>query len=158
MQSFLCRVFLFMYVTTVLGNLFIILNPTMYFLPCNLSFFDICFTYTTVPKMRMNFQAQSKSMSWRDCLTIYISLLLLQWAKFLNYNGTWTICSHLLCEIHSHHEPLALYSFGFGLLHSHVLYPPASYFTDVVTKFLYRQLSPKFLLWRAEVLKVAIYE
>ncbi|KAM4887942.1 olfactory receptor 7D4-like [Thomomys bottae] len=58
-QPVLFGIFLFMYLTTVLGNLLIILavssdphlHTPMYFFLCNLSLADICFTSTTVPKM-----------------------------------------------------------------------------------------------------------
>ncbi|XP_049731278.1 putative gustatory receptor clone PTE03 [Elephas maximus indicus] len=66
-----------MYLVTVLGNLLIILaissdshlRTPMYFFLSNLSFTDICFNTTTVPKMLMNIQTQSKSISYTGCLT-----------------------------------------------------------------------------------------
>ncbi|EPQ09517.1 Olfactory receptor 7D4 [Myotis brandtii] len=76
LQPLLCGVFLSMYLFTVLGNLLIIvaissdspLHPPMYFFLANLSFVDICFTSTTVPKMLVNVQAQSKNISYIGCL------------------------------------------------------------------------------------------
>ncbi|XP_006877466.1 PREDICTED: olfactory receptor 7D4-like [Chrysochloris asiatica] len=77
LQSFLFGLFLFMYLLTVLGNLLIILaissdshlhNP-MYFFLSNLSFVDICFITTTVPKMLVNIQTQRKDISYIGCLT-----------------------------------------------------------------------------------------
>ncbi|XP_052583219.1 olfactory receptor 7D4-like [Peromyscus californicus insignis] len=75
-QFLLFGMFLFMYLVTVLGNLLIILaassdshlHTPMYFFLCNLSFVDICFTSTTVPKMLVNIQAQSKDISYLQCL------------------------------------------------------------------------------------------
>ncbi|XP_049644075.1 olfactory receptor 7D4-like [Suncus etruscus] len=69
--------FLSMYLVTVLGNLLIILasisdphlHTPMYFFLSNLSFTDICFTTTTIPKMLVNIQAQSKTISYIGCLT-----------------------------------------------------------------------------------------
>ncbi|KAJ1059906.1 hypothetical protein K5549_004344 [Capra hircus] len=66
-----------MFVVTVLGNLLIILaissdshlHTPMYFFLSNLSFADVCFTSTTVPKMLVNIQTQSKSISYADCIT-----------------------------------------------------------------------------------------
>lgn len=60
--------FLSMYLIAVFGNLFIILvtnsdshiHKSMYFFLSNLSFVDICFTSTTIPKMLKNIQTQSK--------------------------------------------------------------------------------------------------
>ncbi|XP_054572865.1 olfactory receptor 7D4-like [Eptesicus fuscus] len=76
LQPVLCGVFLSMYLFTVLGNLLIIvaissdshLHTPMYFFLSNLSFVDICFTSTTVPKMLVNVQAQSKNISYIGCL------------------------------------------------------------------------------------------
>uniref|UniRef100_A0A8D0Z6Z3 Olfactory receptor n=1 Tax=Sus scrofa TaxID=9823 RepID=A0A8D0Z6Z3_PIG len=77
LQPFLFGLFLSMYLVTVLGNLLIILTVSsdshlhtpMYFFIANLSFVDICFVSTTVPKMLMNIQAQSKDISYVGCLT-----------------------------------------------------------------------------------------
>ncbi|XP_039079596.1 olfactory receptor 7A17-like [Hyaena hyaena] len=66
-----------MYLITVLGNLLIILaissvshlHTPMYFFLSNLSFVDICFTSTTVPKMLWNIQTQRKVITYEDCIT-----------------------------------------------------------------------------------------
>ncbi|XP_012584961.1 PREDICTED: olfactory receptor 7C1-like [Condylura cristata] len=66
-----------MYLAAVLGNLLLILavgadprlHIPMYFFLCNLSLADICFTSTTVPKMLVNLQTQSKAISYAGCLT-----------------------------------------------------------------------------------------
>ncbi|XP_036315549.1 olfactory receptor 7D4-like [Pipistrellus kuhlii] len=76
LQPLLCGVFLSMYLFTVLGNLLIIvaissdshLHTPMYFFLTNLSCVDICFTSTTVPKMLVNVQEQSKSITYIGCL------------------------------------------------------------------------------------------
>ncbi|MBZ3885221.1 Olfactory receptor 7A17 [Sciurus carolinensis] len=68
--------FLSMYLVTVLGNLLIILatisdshlHTPMYFFLSNLSFVDICFTSTTVPKMLVNIQTQSKAITYAGCI------------------------------------------------------------------------------------------
>ncbi|XP_064136670.1 olfactory receptor 7G3-like [Loxodonta africana] len=77
LQLLLLGMFLTMYLVTVLGNLLIILavnsdshlHTPMYFFLSNLSFSDICFSTTTVPKMLVNIQTQSKSISYTGCLT-----------------------------------------------------------------------------------------
>ncbi|KAM6218633.1 olfactory receptor 7D4-like [Rhynchocyon petersi] len=77
LQSLLFGLFLSMYLVTVLGNLFIILavssdphlHTPMYFFLANLSFADICFVTTTIPKMLVNIQTQSKGISYTGCLT-----------------------------------------------------------------------------------------
>ncbi|XP_004633079.2 olfactory receptor 7C1-like [Octodon degus] len=76
-QLMLFGVFLSMYLVTVLGNLLIILaiisdshlHTPMYFFLCNLSFADLCFTSTTIPKLLMNIQTQSKSITYAGCIT-----------------------------------------------------------------------------------------
>ncbi|XP_007957467.1 olfactory receptor 7A10-like [Orycteropus afer afer] len=76
--------FLSMYLITILGNLLIILaiisdthlHTPMYFFLANLSFADICFTSTTVPKMLVNIQMQSKFITYEGCITqMYFFLL-----------------------------------------------------------------------------------
>nr|XP_019569781.1 PREDICTED: olfactory receptor 7A5-like [Rhinolophus sinicus] len=76
-QPLLFGLFLSMFVVTVLGNLLIILaissdshlHTPMYFFLSNLSFADISFTSTTIPKMLVNIQTQSKSISYAGCIT-----------------------------------------------------------------------------------------
>ena len=76
--------FLSMYLITAFGNLLIILAITsdshlhtpMYFFLSNLSFVDICFTSTTIPKMLWNIQTQSKVITYEGCITqIYFLIL-----------------------------------------------------------------------------------
>ncbi|KAF6095071.1 hypothetical protein HJG60_012051 [Phyllostomus discolor] len=76
-QPILFFLFLSMYLITVLGNLLIILAITsdshlhtpMYFFLCNLSLADICFTSTTIPKVLVNIQTQSKAITYAGCIT-----------------------------------------------------------------------------------------
>jgi olfactory receptor len=88
LQLLIYGIFLSMYLVTVLGNLHIILatisdthlHTPMYFFLSNLSFVDICFTSTTVPKMLVNIQTQSKDITYEGCITqIYFSHYLLCW-------------------------------------------------------------------------------
>ena len=77
LQSFIYGLFLFMYMVTMLGNLLVILaissdphlHTPMYFFLSHLSLADIGFSTTTVPKMLMNIQAHSKSITYAGCLT-----------------------------------------------------------------------------------------
>ncbi|KAM9687647.1 olfactory receptor 7G2-like [Trichechus inunguis] len=77
LQPFLFGLFLTIYLVTMLGNLLIILaissdshlHTPMYSFLSNLSFTDICFSTTTVPKMLVNIQTQSKSITYTGCLT-----------------------------------------------------------------------------------------
>ncbi|XP_074194782.1 olfactory receptor 7A17-like [Rhinolophus sinicus] len=84
LQPLLFGLFLSMYLVTVLGNLLIVLavssdshlHMPMYFFLSNLSFVDICFTSTTVPKMLVNIQTQSKVITYGGCITqMYFFLL-----------------------------------------------------------------------------------
>ncbi|XP_020043323.2 olfactory receptor 7E24-like [Castor canadensis] len=77
LQPILYGLFLLMYLVTVLGNLLIILvvssdshlhTPVHFFLS-NLSFADICFISSTVPKMLTDIQSHSRVISYVGCLT-----------------------------------------------------------------------------------------
>ena len=76
LQPLIFGLFLFMYLITVFGNLLIILavssdshlHTPMYFFLSNLSFVDISFTSTTVPKMLWNIQTQSKLITFEGCI------------------------------------------------------------------------------------------
>ncbi|KAL4663471.1 hypothetical protein H8957_013742 [Semnopithecus entellus] len=95
LQPVLFGLFLSMYLVTVLGNLLIILavssdshlHTPMYFFLSNLSFVDICFISTTVPKMLMNIQACSKDISYMGCLTQRLAF------------STGTEIPHFFCEL-----------------------------------------------------------
>ncbi|MBZ3883247.1 Olfactory receptor 7A17 [Sciurus carolinensis] len=87
LQSLIFGLFLSMYLVTVLGNLFIILatisdshlHTPMYFFLSNLSFVDICFTSTTIPKMLVNIQTQSKAITYTGYITqIHFFVLLIE--------------------------------------------------------------------------------
>ncbi|XP_039739079.1 olfactory receptor 7A10-like [Pteropus medius] len=77
LQPLIFGFFLSMYLITVFGNLLIILavssdshlHTPMYFFLSNLSLVDICFTSTTVPKMLVNIQTQSKVITYEGCIT-----------------------------------------------------------------------------------------
>uniref|UniRef100_A0A8D2E3R9 Olfactory receptor n=1 Tax=Sciurus vulgaris TaxID=55149 RepID=A0A8D2E3R9_SCIVU len=84
LQPLIFGLFLSMYLVTVLGNLLIILatisdshlHTPMYFFLSNLSFVDICFTSTTIPKMLVNIQTRSKVIAYEGCiLQIYFFIL-----------------------------------------------------------------------------------
>ncbi|XP_069326739.1 olfactory receptor 4D10 [Eulemur rufifrons] len=68
---------LLVYVTTLLGNLLIVVTVTcesclhtpMYFLLRNLSIADICFSSITVPKVLIDLLSERKTISFRGCFT-----------------------------------------------------------------------------------------
>ncbi|XP_040285749.1 olfactory receptor 2D3-like [Bufo bufo] len=75
-QVILFQLFLLLYMSTVLGNLLLIvavrtdhrLHHSMYFFLSNLSFLDICYTSIIVPKMLVNIAISSKNISFAGCL------------------------------------------------------------------------------------------
>ena len=84
LQPLIFGLFLSMYLISVFGNLLIILavnsdshlHTPMYFFLSNLSFVDICFTSTTIPKMLWNIQTQSKVITYEGCITqMYLFVL-----------------------------------------------------------------------------------
>ncbi|EPY77655.1 olfactory receptor 7A17 [Camelus ferus] len=84
LQPLIFGLFLSMYLITVFGNLLIFLaissdshlHTPMYFFLSNLSFVDICFTSTTIPKMLWNIQTQSKFITYEGCISqIYFLVL-----------------------------------------------------------------------------------
>ena len=83
-QPLIFGLFLSMYLITVFGNLLIILaissdpdlHTPVYFFFSNLSFVDICFTSTTIPKMLWNIQTQNKVITYEGCITqMYLFVL-----------------------------------------------------------------------------------
>ncbi|XP_052038322.1 olfactory receptor 50-like isoform X1 [Apodemus sylvaticus] len=76
-QGLYSALFLTMYLTTVLGNLLIILlirldshlHTPMYFFLSHLAFTDISFSSVASPKMVMNMLTQSQSISYAGCIT-----------------------------------------------------------------------------------------
>ncbi|XP_054851296.1 olfactory receptor 10A7-like [Eublepharis macularius] len=75
LQSILFSIFLGIYITTLAGNLLIILltlvdpvlHTPMYFFLRNLSFLEICYTSVNVPKMLENLLTGNKSISFLGC-------------------------------------------------------------------------------------------
>ena len=76
-QGLFFAMFLGMYLTTVLGNLLIILlirldphlHTPMYFFLSHLALTDVSFSSVTVPKMLMDMQTQDQSIPYAGCLT-----------------------------------------------------------------------------------------
>ncbi|XP_063112379.1 olfactory receptor-like protein OLF4 [Cavia porcellus] len=75
-QPLLFGLFLSMHLTTLLGNILIILaigsdqhlHTPMYFFLANLSFIDTCFTCTIIPKVLVNIHTQRHTISHTGCL------------------------------------------------------------------------------------------
>lgn len=84
--------FLAMYLVTVVGNTLIVLaigldpylHTPMYLFLANLSLADIASISTSVPKMLMNIQTKSPSISYESCITqMYFSIVFVVTDNFL---------------------------------------------------------------------------
>ncbi|XP_008822469.1 olfactory receptor 50-like [Nannospalax galili] len=91
-QGMYYALFLSTYLTTVLGNLLIILlirldsclHTPMYFFLSHLAFTDISFSSVTAPKMLMNMLTQSHSISYTGCISqVYFFLFFADLDSFL---------------------------------------------------------------------------
>uniref|UniRef100_A0A8C5ZZZ3 Olfactory receptor n=1 Tax=Marmota marmota marmota TaxID=9994 RepID=A0A8C5ZZZ3_MARMA len=91
-QGMYYALFLGMYLTTVLGNLLIILlirldsrlHTPMYFFLSHLALTDISFSSVTAPKMLMNMLTQTQSISYAGCICqAYFFLMLADVDSFL---------------------------------------------------------------------------
>ncbi|XP_036052598.1 olfactory receptor 1468-like [Onychomys torridus] len=91
-QQLFYALFLAMYLTTVLGNLIIIililldshLHTPMYLFLSNLSFSDLCFSSVTMPKFLQNMQSQDPSIPYAGCLAqMYFYLYFADLESFL---------------------------------------------------------------------------
>ncbi|ELW65906.1 olfactory receptor 1S1 [Tupaia chinensis] len=91
-QKLLFVLFLGMYLVTVVGNGLIILaisldthlHTPMYLFLANLSFADISSISTSVPKMLMNIQTNSQSITYESCITqMYFSIVFVVIDNFL---------------------------------------------------------------------------
>ncbi|XP_063788376.1 olfactory receptor 5AR1-like [Pseudophryne corroboree] len=78
-------VFLYVYIIILIGNISIItlilsdvsLHTPMYFFLCNLSFVDLCYSSSTVPRMLKDLMSVKKTISYAECAAqMYISLSL----------------------------------------------------------------------------------
>ena len=134
LQPLIFGLFLSMYLITVFGNMLIILaissdshlHTPMYFFLTNLSFVDICFTSTTIPKMLWNIYIQSQVITYEACITqVYFLMLFAGLDDFLltvmAYDRFAAICHPLyytvimnpkVCRI------LVLVSWAISVLHS----------------------------------------
>lgn len=91
-QALLFALFLCLYLTGLLGNLLILLaivsdhhlHTPMYFFLANLSAVDLCLPSSTVPKMLLNIQAQTQTISYPGCLAqMYFCMMFANMDNFL---------------------------------------------------------------------------
>ncbi|XP_021553678.1 olfactory receptor 1F1 [Neomonachus schauinslandi] len=120
-QQLLFVLFLSMYLATVLGNLLILLvigvdsclHIPMYFFLSNLSFADICFSSTTVPKILANYILGTQTISFSGCLTqMYFVFMFVDMDNFLlavmAYDRFVAICAPLHYSTKMTHQLCAL--------------------------------------------------
>ncbi|NP_001000711.1 olfactory receptor Olr1079 [Rattus norvegicus] len=134
LQFLIFALFLSMYLVTVLGNLLIImaiitqshLHTPMYFFLANLSFADICFTSTTIPKMLVNIHTQSNTITYEDCISqMFVLLVFGELDNFLlavmAYDRYVAICHPLYYTVIVNHRLcilLLLLSWVVSILHA----------------------------------------
>ncbi|XP_054440406.1 olfactory receptor 1L8-like [Pteronotus mesoamericanus] len=133
-QKPLFILFLMIYLITITGNLLIILaihsdsqlQTPMYFFLSFLSFTDICFTTTIVPRMLVNFLSE-KTISYAECLTqMYFIYALGNTDSFLlavmAFDRYVAICDpfHYVTTM-SHHRCVLLVAFSCSFAHVHSL-------------------------------------
>ncbi|XP_072801922.1 putative olfactory receptor 1F12P [Vicugna pacos] len=91
-QALLFAVFLCVYLAGLFGNLLILLatasdhrlHTPMYFFLANLSVVDLCLPSSTVPKMLLNIQTQTRSISYPGCLVqMYFCMMFANMDNFL---------------------------------------------------------------------------
>ncbi|XP_004628480.1 olfactory receptor 1F12 [Octodon degus] len=91
-QALLFALFLCLYLTGLFGNILILLvigadhglHTPMYFFLANLSFVDLCLASATVPKMLLNIQTQTQSISYPGCLAqMYFCMMFANMDNFL---------------------------------------------------------------------------
>ncbi|XP_076433624.1 olfactory receptor 1f45-like [Peromyscus maniculatus bairdii] len=124
-QQLLFLLFLIMYLATVLGNLLIILaigtdsrlHTPMYFFLSNLSFVDVCFSSTIVPKVLAIHILGSQAISFSGCLTqLYFLCVLAVMDNFLlavmAYDRYVAICHPLHYTTKMTHQLCALLVVG----------------------------------------------
>ncbi|XP_058994853.1 olfactory receptor 5M11-like [Mustela lutreola] len=108
LQLVLFVLFLGVYLTTLLGNLGLILlirldshlHTPMYFFLTNLTFVDLCYTSNATPQMLSNFLSEKKTITFAGCFTqcyIFIALLLTEFYMLaaMAYDRYVAICNPL---------------------------------------------------------------
>ncbi|XP_048648586.1 olfactory receptor 1-like [Marmota marmota marmota] len=159
-QSLFYALFLAMYLTTILGNLLIIvlicldshLHTPMYLFLRNLSFSDLCFSCVTMPKLLQNMQSQVPSIPYAGCLTqIYFFIFFGHLGNFIlvamAYDRYVAICFPLhYTTIMSPKLCLSLVVFSwmlttfYSLLHT-LLLPRLSFCADNVIPHFFCEIS-----------------
>jgi olfactory receptor len=150
LQPLIFALFLTMYLITVHGNLLIILivcldshlHTTMYCFLSNLSLADICFISTSISKMIVDIQIDSRTITYEGCLTQMSFYMLFgsmddMLLTVMAYDRFVAICHPLYYSVIMNHRLcgfLLLVSFLFSILDAQLHYLFAlhfPYFKDV---------------------------
>nr|XP_020011116.1 olfactory receptor 1-like [Castor canadensis] len=108
-QDLFCVLFLAMYLTTILGNLLIIVlilldshfHTPMYFFLSNLSLSDLCLSSVTIPKLLQNMQSQVSSIPYAGCLIqMYFFLFFADLENFLLVAMAYDRYVAICCPLH----------------------------------------------------------
>ncbi|XP_038599005.1 LOW QUALITY PROTEIN: olfactory receptor 14A16-like [Tachyglossus aculeatus] len=112
LQLLHATLFLLVYLVALLGNLLIVavttldqhLHTPMYFFLKNLSFIDLCYISTTVPKSIVNSLTSDRSISFLGCVSQLFLLVLFAASEFflltaMSYDRYAAICSPLRYEL-----------------------------------------------------------
>ncbi|XP_072265644.1 olfactory receptor 2D3-like [Pyxicephalus adspersus] len=144
-QILLFPIFLSVYMTTLTGNLLLIvavrtdkrLHISMYFFLANLSLLDICYTSVIVPKMLVNFLSPKKSISFTGCITQVFFYLLMGETEclllaFMAYDRYVAICNPLRYNTIMN-TTICLWMIGLSWLTGCVISSIDLYFTFLLT-------------------------
>uniref|UniRef100_A0A8C3WAA7 Olfactory receptor n=1 Tax=Catagonus wagneri TaxID=51154 RepID=A0A8C3WAA7_9CETA len=160
-QQLVFPLFLGMYLATVLGNLLILLavsldsrlHVPMYFFLSHLSFVDVCFSSTTVPKMLANHALGSQAISFSGCLTqMYFLFTFMDMDNFLlammAYDRFVAVCHPLHYSAKMTHQLCVLLVTGSwvianlnALLHT-LLMARLSFFGDNAIPYFFCDVTP----------------
>ncbi|XP_028709687.1 olfactory receptor 1361-like [Peromyscus leucopus] len=160
-QQLLFLLFLIMYLATFLGNLLIILaigtdsrlHTPMYFFLSNLSFVDVCFSSTTVPKVLAIHILRNQAISFSGCLTqLYFLCVFADMDNFLlavmAYDRYVAICHPLHYTTKMTHQLCALLVVGSwvvasmnALLHT-LLVARLSFCADNIIPHFFCEVTP----------------
>ncbi|CAI9608293.1 unnamed protein product [Staurois parvus] len=171
-------IFLIIYTITLSGNVLLIvlvridsqLHTPMYFFLTNLSFIDICFSSTIVPKILVNTFSQDKSISFLGCASqMYFSLALGATEciilAVMAYDRYVAICNPLQYQIIMHKQiciSLAAFSWILSFLNSvvhAVLTFRLPYCKSKLVNHFFCEMPPLFQLACKDTLfnEVAVY-
>uniref|UniRef100_F6V1E4 G-protein coupled receptors family 1 profile domain-containing protein n=1 Tax=Monodelphis domestica TaxID=13616 RepID=F6V1E4_MONDO len=147
-QGFLFVVFLFIYISIVLGNCLIIiitnvdsaLQTPMYYFLGNFSFVEMCYTSNILPRMLVNIWRQKRNISLLSCaVQLCFFLILVVTESFLlavmAYDRYVAICKPLYYPIIMNHRICVQMVFAFSTCSYHVMVVCLFYGSGLIAYF-----------------------